>query len=943
VAARAERREARLLDRDREVRHVLERLAAAREGTGSLLLIEGPSGIGKTELLLAARRAALAHDMDVAWARGAELEREFAFGVVRQLFEPVVAGEAETTAFEGAADLARAVFELRSGEEPAASAPRTGSFAVLHGLYWLCANVAERSPLLVAVDDAHWSDLASLEFVAYLARRVTELPVAMVVASRPAEESAEGRLLDDVREDPSAVVIHPAPIGASAVAELMAVETGGDPDAGFVDACRAATSGNPFLVRELARHVRDQGIRPSGDAAGEIRAMGPRTVARRVISRLRSLSPAAVPVARAAAVLGLDATVHRIAALAGVAPAEASAVVDLLALAQVVSDARPVEFVHPMVRAAIYADIPTGERARLHALAARVLEEEDAPGERIATHLLATDPASDAATVERLLAVAREALARGAPSSARSYLRRALAEPPQTAERPVILAELGAAESLVGDERAVGHLREALRLGPPTATRRRAAVALARFLVLTGRPGQAAVIFETAPADPDRGDVELEAAAVAACAGDVEAADTIDDRVAELRAYAEHAPDPPPGVFAALAIVDVQANRPADPTGELALLGLGTGPRGLGWASGLIAVFSALLFCERYDEAAAAVEEGTAIVRARGSSAHLAMCSAMRACLRLRRGAVVDAEADARTALASAPALAHGFYGMFALATLVECLIERGQPEEADAELARIGVPAHVTAVTYGSVLHARGRLRLAQQRPAEALDDFTAAGRHMVQGRCPTPSAGAWRSAAALAHLALGHEEAARACAREELDLARAFGAPRALGVAARTAGVIDSRTPEGMALLDESARVLNGSQAELERARALTELGAALRRAGRRAQAREHLRRALDLARRCRADVAADRAQTELRATGARPRSLVLSGPASLTASERRVAELAASGLTNREIAQQLFVTRRTVETHLTHVFEKLGLDSRTEIEAALSPPTS
>jgi predicted ATPase len=161
VATRAERGEARLLDRDREVGHVLERLAAAREGTGSLLLIEGPSGIGKTELLLAARRAALAHQMDVASARGAELERELAFGVVRQLFEPIVAGEAETTAFEGAADLARAVFELRSGEEPAASAPRAGSFAVLHGLYWLCANVAERSPLLVAVDDAHWSDLAS--------------------------------------------------------------------------------------------------------------------------------------------------------------------------------------------------------------------------------------------------------------------------------------------------------------------------------------------------------------------------------------------------------------------------------------------------------------------------------------------------------------------------------------------------------------------------------------------------------------------------------------------------------------------------------------------------------------------------------------------------------------------------------------------------------------
>jgi DNA-binding NarL/FixJ family response regulator len=135
----------------------------------------------------------------------------------------------------------------------------------------------------------------------------------------------------------------------------------------------------------------------------------------------------------------------------------------------------------------------------------------------------------------------------------------------------------------------------------------------------------------------------------------------------------------------------------------------------------------------------------------------------------------------------------------------------------------------------------------------------------------------------------------------------------------------------------------VLDNSQASLELARSLTELGGALRRAGRRAEAREPLRRALDLAARCGADPLAEQAETELRASGARPRHAVLSGPQSLTVSERRVAEMAARGQTNREIAQALFVSLRTVETHLTHAFQKLGIDSRTKLAEALDDTTS
>jgi DNA-binding CsgD family transcriptional regulator len=199
-------------------------------------------------------------------------------------------------------------------------------------------------------------------------------------------------------------------------------------------------------------------------------------------------------------------------------------------------------------------------------------------------------------------------------------------------------------------------------------------------------------------------------------------------------------------------------------------------------------------------------------------------------------------------------------------------------------------------------------------------------------------PSYLPWRSEAALAHLALGERESAERLAEEELELARAFAAPRALGVAQRVAGVV-SGGERGASLLREAIHAFERGDARLERARALADLGAMLRRRNRRTEARELLREALDAAHHAGARPLADYAETELRATGARPRRLVLAGLDSLTASERRIAELASHGLTNREIGQTLFVTARTVEGHLTSVFRKLQLDSRDELPAALA----
>ena len=270
---------------------------------------------------------------------------------------------------------------------------------------------------------------------------------------------------------------------------------------------------------------------------------------------------------------------------------------------------------------------------------------------------------------------------------------------------------------------------------------------------------------------------------------------------------------------------------------------------------------------------------------------------------------------------------------------LIEGLIERGELRAAEAELEAAGWTEGLgDSVTGALVAAARGRLHVAAGRPETGLADLLAAGERLEALGCAGPGVYPWRSQAALAQISLGDPDPAPA--ERELVLAREFGAAGPIGVALRALGLVaEARSTGGVPLLREAVEVLAGSAARLEHARALADLGAALRRASRRAEAREPLRAALDVAHRHGARALAERAHTELVASGARPRRVLLSGVDALTPSERRVADMAAAGRTNREIAQALFVTARTVEGHLTHVFQKLGIESRAELASALS----
>jgi DNA-binding NarL/FixJ family response regulator len=271
-------------------------------------------------------------------------------------------------------------------------------------------------------------------------------------------------------------------------------------------------------------------------------------------------------------------------------------------------------------------------------------------------------------------------------------------------------------------------------------------------------------------------------------------------------------------------------------------------------------------------------------------------------------------------------------------AHLVFALLERGENVRAESALELPGGEERWAAnVSYGMYLIARAAVLRGRGEIEEALDQLLTAGRLAEAVNARHSALAPWRPAAVKILLVMERLEEAQRLADEDAERAREFGAPGPMGAALRARG-LTMRGAEGIELLRESDLVLAGSPARLEHARTLVELGAALRRANRRKDCRDPLRRGMDIAQRGGALVLAERAHVELRASGARPRSLVLTGVESLTPSERRVAALAAEGLTNREIAQHLYLTRKTVETHLGHVYSKLDIASRTQLADAL-----
>jgi DNA-binding CsgD family transcriptional regulator len=349
-----------------------------------------------------------------------------------------------------------------------------------------------------------------------------------------------------------------------------------------------------------------------------------------------------------------------------------------------------------------------------------------------------------------------------------------------------------------------------------------------------------------------------------------------------------------------------------------------------------------LIFAERLESADSLLDAALAHVRERGSRFGFAHVSFLRAEAAYRRGALQAVEADTRASL-DITLLSRVLPGAAAATgLLVAALLERDALDEAAEAFDAIWVaPDDLTPQPpHNLLLSARGQLRIAQGDVSGGLADLYECGRRNEQLGIRHPALVPWRADAVRAHRARDELDAARRLADEELAAARDWGAPGTVGAAQRLVALVTGGE-KAIVLLQAATAALADSPARLDYARVLVDLGAALRRANRRVEAREPLRRGLDLADRCGATLLSRRARDELTATGARPRRISLTGVDALTPSERRVAEMAARGLGNIEIAQTLFVTRKTVEKHLSNAYTKLGVASRTELFAHFREP--
>jgi len=922
-----------LLEREAELAAIETSLHATAAGEGGLLMIEGEAGAGKTALLEEGVGRAERLGIKVLRARGGEYEREFPYGVVRQLFEPVLERDDGRIQLAGSAAMAAPAFEGVGAEDP---------FSVQHGLYWLIAEMAEEEPLLIAVDDAQWADVASLQALLYVGRRLDDIRAGLALTVRTGEAEELG-VIEGLRNEPGARLVRPKPLSVSAVTALATEEAGSAPTEKFAQASREATGGNPFLLAELFRALAEEEVDFAEESPERLARLAATGASAAILGRLTRLGEVETDVARAVAILEPRAELRLVAAISGHSPERVAEAGARLVSASLFSDAPLLAFAHPLVREAVLTDM--GERARraANARAARLLDDDGAGLDTVAAHLLLAEPMADAWVVGRLRAAAASAVGRGAPDTAVGYLRRALGEPPSADGRIAVNRELGFALLRRDDAEGIEVLREVHLLAKTREERAEVAAVLSNSLMFRARHPEAEAILldalDESPGLTDRLGINLRLHLLLATLGGFElppgrylpdpdtevATDLVEGRAILSQSALLYALGMGPMSFVPRLVerigFDVDRER-ADARvgfpGSPHLLALALADRGD-------------LVIERFPNLLSGAEM-------RGTLSGVTGVHGARAYCHFLDGELSEAQVDAETAMRISVEAGFKTPLMSWLGAATLAMTARGEPEAAialvDRHVAEMEVPPGIPGAV---ALIGRGRARQALSRHAEACEDFRAAAERVEWIPLVNPEGIAWRPGLALSLMALGDTEEAGRLAAECLELAERAGGQRGIGIALRVSGLI-ADGGEGVETLRRSVELLADTRARLQHAESLVELGAALRRANCRKEAREPLAEGLEIAHRCGAAPLEERARTELAAAGARPRNVVRSGVEALTPSELRVARMAAAGQTNREIAQILVVSAKTVETHLRHAYQKLDIARRTELPAAL-----
>ena len=928
-----------LLERDRERAELRSVVDAVCRRDGAAALVSGPAGIGKTGLLAEAVLLAVQSGAGVLRARGGAMERDFPYGVVRQLLEREV-GRVRSDDLQGAARLAAPALGLpgAGGDEP--QEPSEREFAICHGLYWLVSDLAETRPRLLIVDDLQDVDPPSLRFLLYLVRRVQGMALGLVATLRDGAAASDAATLSQLDSDPAVRVIRPGALSPAAVAELVHDRLGAAPHDAFVVACLEVTGGNPFLVGQLLDAAAAERAPATAAGSERVRELVPDAVKRSILSRLDREPVEVRAVARAVAVLGDEVELHSAASLAAVDVAVAADAADRLAQMSLLRDGTPLSFRHPLLRSTILASLAPGERTRAHRRSAEVLQAQGAPAAIVAAHLTELEPAGD----ERVVAVLREAagaaLRQGAADIATRNLRRALREPPAE-ERGGVLAELGYALSLAGQAaEAAAALDESVALA--TDPRERLVRELRAFRAhfqVDGRldPQDILGMIERLDALGDAPDP-----LTLTLAGDVfGAATNLPDLLPRLGSlldgYATARGDAVTERMrlAALSRVACQRGDSADQAAEFAERAIAgrLADETIDSVSWFIALFT-LIDADRDETVDRHLAAAMELSRRHGSILSYASASAYEALVAYQRGDVARAQATAVTALDTGSV--HGALVPVLVGCLVRARLAAGDVDGAAEAIAPLGDIDIPELAVFNHVLVARAQVRFAQGRIEAALDDV-----RLSLVRLPRAVRYSrvlpWRQYAVPVLLAAGRHDEALAVAADDVAAADSWGTPAAVGAALVTQAACVGAW-ERIPMLERAIGILEHSPARLDLAAARLLLGESVTELGSPLDALEPLKAGLALAEQCGAGALVARARQALAATGVRTQETAshASASQSLTPAELRVIDLAAAGLSRRDIAEALFVTERAVEDDLDKLRGK-GIAVRTEEAAA------